>query len=171
MRRSMRPAIRRLKIEGLEAAFRFAGEYIAKKGTSFIPEHFDSNNKFAHYTLWGYNDAVREVLTMCDHDDCHLEMQPEKKTAVPRTDSEKQKIVNRLKRLEGQVRGLQKMIEEDRYCIDILIQLSAAQAALKKVGFSVLERHTKSCVKKAIQAGHGDEQIEELIKVLKQFSK
>ncbi|WKB37248.1 metal-sensing transcriptional repressor [Terrilactibacillus sp. S3-3] len=98
-------------------------------------------------------------------------MQPEKKAAVPRTGNEKQKIVNRLKRLEGQVRGLQKMIEEDRYCIDILIQLSAVQAALKKVGFSVLERHTKSCVTKAIQAGHGDEQIEELIKVLKQFSK
>ncbi|WP_239985003.1 metal-sensing transcriptional repressor [Sporolactobacillus pectinivorans] len=98
-------------------------------------------------------------------------MQPEKSPAEPRTSAEKQKIVNRLKRVEGQIRGVQKMVEDDRYCVDILIQLSAAQAALQKIGFSVLERHTKSCVSQAIEEGHGSEQINELLKVLRQFYK
>jgi Uncharacterized protein conserved in bacteria len=115
---------------------------------------------------------------MNETEDCHcalpdneLLMQPDKSPAKPRTSEEKQKIINRLKRVEGQVRGLQKMIEDDRYCVDILIQLSAAQAALKRIGFSVLERHTKSCVSKAIEEGNGSDQINELLKVLQQFYK
>lgn len=51
----------------------------------------------------------------------------------PRTKDEKQKVINRLKRIEGQVRGIQKMVEEDRYCVDILVQISAIQSALKKM--------------------------------------
>ncbi|WP_237760152.1 metal-sensitive transcriptional regulator [Sporolactobacillus inulinus] len=78
-------------------------------------------------------------------------------------------MINRLRRVEGQVRGVEKMIEDDRYCVDVLIQLSAIQAALRKIGYSVLERHTKSCVAKAIEEGHGDEQINELLNVLKHF--
>ncbi|GAY77407.1 repressor CsoR of the copZA operon [Sporolactobacillus inulinus] len=89
--------------------------------------------------------------------------------ARPRTSDEKHKIINRLRRVEGQVRGVEKMIEDDRYCVDVLIQLSAIQAALRKIGYSVLERHTKSCVAKAIEEGHGDEQINELLNVLKHF--
>ncbi|MFT8870754.1 MAG: metal-sensitive transcriptional regulator [Sporolactobacillus sp.] len=96
---------------------------------------------------------------------------PHQSPVVPRTDEEKQKMINRLRRVEGQVRGLQKMIEEDRYCIDILIQVSAVQAALQKIGFSVLERHTKSCVMRAIQEGHGSGSIDELLSVLKQYVK
>lgn len=107
----------------------------------------------------------------CMSDELSQDMQPEKSLAEPRTSEEKQKIVNRLKRVEGQIRGLQKMIEDDRYCVDILIQLSAAQAALKKIGFSVLERHTKSCVSRAIEEGQGSQQIDELVSVLKQFYK
>jgi len=52
---------------------------------------------------------------------------------VPRTDEEKQVVINRLKRIEGQVRGIQRMVEEDRYCVDILVQISAINAALKKL--------------------------------------
>lgn len=89
----------------------------------------------------------------------------------PRTDSEKQAAVNRLKRIEGQVRGIQKMIEEDRYCVDILVQISAINAALKKVGFQVAERHVKHCVSHAVKSGEGEESIEELMEVLKRFSK
>ncbi|WP_010630490.1 metal-sensing transcriptional repressor [Sporolactobacillus vineae] len=107
----------------------------------------------------------------CSAPDEGLAMQPDKSPAAPRTLEEKQRIINRLKRVEGQIRGLQKMIEDDRYCVDILIQLSAAQAALKKIGFSVLERHAKSCVAKAIEEGHGSDQINELLKVLQQFYK
>ncbi|MFC3419350.1 metal-sensing transcriptional repressor [Salinicoccus hispanicus] len=89
----------------------------------------------------------------------------------PRTSDEKIKMQNRLKRIEGQVRGIQKMIDEDRYCIDILIQISAIQSALKNVGYSVTERHMKHCVTDAIEKGEGAESIEELMAVLKQFSK
>ena len=101
----------------------------------------------------------------------NLELQPDLKPAVPRTEDEKQQLINRLKRVEGQVRGLQKMVEDDRYCVDVLIQLSAVQAALKKVGYSLLERHTKTCVAGAIKEGHGDHHIDELLKVIQQFSK
>ncbi|MET3683485.1 DNA-binding FrmR family transcriptional regulator [Alkalibacillus flavidus] len=90
---------------------------------------------------------------------------------VPRTDDEKEKLMNRLKRIEGQVRGIQNMVEEDRYCVDILVQISAIQSALKNVGFSVTERHINHCVTDAIQKGEGDETIQELMDVLKQFSK
>ncbi|GMB08271.1 DNA-binding FrmR family transcriptional regulator [Thermolongibacillus altinsuensis] len=88
-----------------------------------------------------------------------------------RDEKEKKELMNRLKRIEGQVRGIQKMIEDDRYCVDILIQMSAIQAALKKVGFQLLERHTNHCVREAIEAGTGDEAIKELMEVFKQFSK
>jgi len=90
---------------------------------------------------------------------------------MPRNEQEKQSMINRLKRIEGQIRGLQKMVEDDRYCVDILIQMSAVQAALKKVGFSVMERHAKMCVNHAAKEGKGDEYIDELMKVIQQFSK
>ncbi|WP_128896520.1 metal-sensing transcriptional repressor [Longirhabdus pacifica] len=101
--------------------------------------------------------------------DCHE--QDGKKVKDPRTEQEKQQMINRLKRIEGQVRGIQKMIEDDRYCVDVLIQVSAINSALKNVGFQLLERHTNHCVADAIQDGTGDEAVEELIKVMKQFAK
>lgn len=93
------------------------------------------------------------------------------KVITPRTDQEQKSIVNRLKRIEGQVRGIQKMIEEDRYCIDILVQISAIQAALRKASYSITERHMKHCVTHAIETGDGETAIDELLEVMKQFSK
>ena len=90
---------------------------------------------------------------------------------TPRTENEKKAVVNRLKRIEGQVRGIQKMVEDDRYCVDILIQISAINAALKNVGFEVAERHVKHCVSDAVKSGEGNEAIDELMAVMKQFSK
>ena len=58
----------------------------------------------------------------------------------------KEKLVKRLRRAEGQVRGIEKMVEEDRYCIDILTQISAAQAALDKVALELMEDHAAHCV-------------------------
>ncbi|TDM40597.1 transcriptional regulator [Macrococcoides goetzii] len=92
-------------------------------------------------------------------------------TVTPRSEEEKEKMLKRLKRIEGQVRGIQKMIEEDRYCVDILIQISAIESALKQVGFSVTERHMNHCVSDAIKKGEGAESIDELMKVLRQFGK
>ncbi|MFC7395363.1 metal-sensing transcriptional repressor [Scopulibacillus cellulosilyticus] len=108
---------------------------------------------------------------MCEHHFEDIDMQPEKQPKIPRSEQEKKQIVNRLKRIEGQVRGLQKMVEDDRYCVDILIQISAIQAALKKAGYSLLERHTKTCVASAIKEGEGEHHIDELMKVIQQFSK
>lgn len=88
-----------------------------------------------------------------------------------RDDAEKEKMMKRLSRIEGQVRGIQKMIEEDRYCIDILIQMSAVESALKQVEFALTENHMKHCVTHAIEKGEGEASIEELMKVLRQFGK
>ncbi|MFU0790300.1 metal-sensing transcriptional repressor [Virgibacillus proomii] len=100
-----------------------------------------------------------------------MTVQKHEHPVTPRTKDEITAITNRLKRIEGQVRGIQKMVADDRYCIDILIQISAVNAALKKVGFSIAERHTKHCVSSGIQSGEGDAAIEELMEVLKQLSK
>jgi len=89
----------------------------------------------------------------------------------PRSKVEKQALINRLKRIEGQIRGIQKMVEEDRYCMDILVQISAVQSALKNVGYSITERHIQHCVSDAIKQGDGKETIAELMEVLKQFTK
>jgi DNA-binding FrmR family transcriptional regulator len=81
-------------------------------------------------------------------------------------------LLKRLKRIEGQVRGIQKMIEEDRYCVDILIQIAAVKSALHQVGLSVLESHTRGCVADALSnKDHGDEKINELMEVIRQFTK
>src|SRR5699024_4015257 len=91
--------------------------------------------------------------------------------STPRTVAEKEKAINRLKRIEGQVRGIQNMEEDDRYCVDILVQISAIQSALKNVGIAVTEGHINHCVSDAIKQGEGEETIEELMRVLKQLSK
>ena len=80
-------------------------------------------------------------------------MEEVKHMSRPRPDEEKQKVLNRLKRVEGQIRGIQKMVEEDRYCVDILVQLSAVQSALKNTGLTITERHMKHCVTDAINSG------------------
>lgn len=74
----------------------------------------------------------------------------------------KDQLLSRLKRIEGQVRGLSRMIEEDRYCIDILTQISAAQAALDKVALGLLDDHAHHCVMKA-KASDRDQRAAELM--------
>src|SRR5699024_6282903 len=101
------------------------------------------------YTLGGYSIDMneKEVKSM----DEFLHDHP----VIPRTKDEKQSVINRLKRIEGQVRGIQKIVEDDRYCPDILVQINAINAALNTVGFSVAERHAKHCVSHAIKSGEG----------------
>ncbi|MBM7866115.1 metal-sensitive transcriptional regulator [Heliomicrobium gestii] len=86
-------------------------------------------------------------------------------------DRNRQDLINRMRRLEGQVRGITKMIEDQRYCVDILLQVSAARAGLQKVGLSILENHTRGCVTTAIKENRGDEMVAELIDVLDRFMK
>ncbi|ADQ15466.1 metal-sensitive transcriptional regulator [Halanaerobium hydrogeniformans] len=66
------------------------------------------------------------------------------------SDEESKNLIIRLRRIEGQIRGLQRMIEEDKYCVDILTQISASRGALKKVGLKILDSHINGCVKNAI---------------------
>ncbi len=75
----------------------------------------------------------------------------------------KKDVQDRLRRIEGQVRGLQRMVEEDTYCIDILTQLNSANAALKAVGMGLLDAHVRHCVRESIEQGQGDEKVEELM--------
>lgn len=99
----------------------------------------------------------------------HTEMHATRTTAAPHCGPEKDGLLNRLKRIEGQVRGIHKMIEEDRYCVDVIVQISAATAALEKVALSLLERHTQHCVTEAIQAGNGEASVQELMEVVKRL--
>ncbi|WP_018131437.1 metal-sensitive transcriptional regulator [Effusibacillus pohliae] len=85
--------------------------------------------------------------------------------------SNKDDLLRRLKKIEGQIRGIQKMIEEDRYCVDILAQLAAVKAATNKVGLSLIDSHTRGCVANAIQEGDGSKHIEELLEVIRIFTK
>jgi CsoR family transcriptional regulator, copper-sensing transcriptional repressor len=75
---------------------------------------------------------------------------------------DKQQIEARLSRIEGQVRGLRKMVDEDRYCIDVLTQVSAVQSALESVALLLLRDHTQHCVAEAIRSGEGDDKVREL---------
>jgi CsoR family transcriptional regulator, copper-sensing transcriptional repressor len=71
-------------------------------------------------------------------------------------------VLARLRRIEGQVRGLQRMVEEDRYCIDVLTQVRAVTSALESTSLLLLEDHVRHCVADAIRAGDGTEKVEEL---------
>lgn len=83
----------------------------------------------------------------------------------------KQQLLNRLKRIEGQVRGVHQMVENDRYCVDILHQISAIQSAVNKVSLALLEDHTQHCVAKAIKNNNGEEAISELMDVMRTMTK
>jgi DNA-binding FrmR family transcriptional regulator len=83
--------------------------------------------------------------------------------------SAKASVSRRLKRIEGQVRGLARMVEEDRYCIDVVTQISAARAALRGVEEEILRDHVANCVENAIASGNKTEQrrkVAELMDVL-----
>ncbi|WP_084168379.1 metal-sensitive transcriptional regulator [Corynebacterium atypicum] len=79
----------------------------------------------------------------------------------------------RLKRIEGQVRGIQRMIDEDVYCIDVVTQISAATSALENVAVALMEDHLHHCVKNAIDRsdGSGDEKINEAMRAIKRMIK
>lgn len=85
-----------------------------------------------------------------------------------RAEEDKKILYSRLNKLEGQIRGIKKMIEEDRYCNDILIQLSAVNNAVKSTANLILENHMKTCVVENIQAGNEDV-IGEILQLFKRF--
>ena len=83
---------------------------------------------------------------------------------------DKQKLQNRLKRIEGQVRGVQRMVDEEAYCVDVLTQISSVVSALEKVGALLLKDHVEHCVRESIEKGEdADEKIEELTAAVERF--
>lgn len=90
---------------------------------------------------------------------------------MKRSNESKSDLINRLKKIEGQVRGIQNMVEGDKYCIDILTQISAIEGSLKKVSIELLTEHTRCCVKESIANGDGEKEIAELLEVFKRLSK
>ena len=87
----------------------------------------------------------------------------------PRTN--KPALEKRLNRIEGQVRGIAKMIDDDRYCIDVLTQVSAVQAALDALALQLLEHHLHGCVQHAVKSGDGDRAMDEALTVIRKFAR
>ncbi|HEX9776403.1 MAG TPA: metal-sensitive transcriptional regulator [Actinomycetota bacterium] len=85
--------------------------------------------------------------------------------------SQREDLLKRLRRIEGQVRGIARMVEEDQYCVDVLNQIAAVNAALDKVGMSLLSDHIRGCVTDAVSSGGGEEKVDELVGVVGRFLK
>lgn len=83
----------------------------------------------------------------------------------------KEDMLKRLRRIEGQVKGIQKMIEEDKYCVDILTQVAAVRAAINKVGSLILEKHSMTCIENAASSEDRKKALSELAKTMQSFMK
>lgn len=87
-----------------------------------------------------------------------------------RSPEEHRKLINRLSRIEGQIRGIKRMVEEDAYCVDILVQVAAANAALNSFNKELLSEHIKTCVTNDIKAGK-EETVDELVATIQKLMK
>jgi CsoR family transcriptional regulator, copper-sensing transcriptional repressor len=96
----------------------------------------------------------------CEHHAHHSVVQPHKPD-----------LLKRLNRIEGQARGVAKMVEEDRYCVDVLTQIAAIQSALDALALQLLESHTNGCVRSAILSGDGEAAVDELMNLVKRFAR
>lgn len=85
-----------------------------------------------------------------------------------RTEEEKRLLLNRLSRIEGQIRGLRSMVERDAYCPDVLMQAAAASAAIESFAKRMLCDHIRTCVAEQVRQGH-DEALDELLDVIRKF--
>ncbi len=83
----------------------------------------------------------------------------------------KASVLKRLNRVEGQVRGLSRMVEQDRYCIDIVTQISAARAALRRAEDEIMRDHVASCVEGAIESGNKTEQRRKVAELIEVFAR
>jgi CsoR family transcriptional regulator, copper-sensing transcriptional repressor len=88
-----------------------------------------------------------------------------KRTSTTRV-KDKEDVLKRLRKMEGQVRGLQQMVEDDRYCLDIVQQIDALTAAGRKISVIVLEEHLRTCVAAATKHDNADAAIQEIVTVL-----
>lgn len=108
------------------------------------------------------NDDRKDGFMPCEH--CSSNKTTE------RTDDEKKRLINRLSRIEGQIRGIRTMVENDAYCVDILTQSAAAKSAFSAFNKELLRRHVESCVARDIKAGD-DAVIDELMEIIAKLMK
>jgi DNA-binding FrmR family transcriptional regulator len=87
-----------------------------------------------------------------------------------RPDDQRDALAKRLNRIEGQVRGIGRMLDEERYCVDILTQVSAVRSALDAVALELLEHHLHGCVQQAVKSGKGEPAIDEAMSVIRKFA-
>ncbi|MZP44388.1 metal-sensing transcriptional repressor [Heliobacterium gestii] len=83
----------------------------------------------------------------------------------------KEALIRRLKKIEGQVKGIQKMIADDKACLDLLVQVAAARAAINRVGTLIIMNHTRRCLSNVPLTGEQEKALEELVDVLTKFTK
>ena len=121
------------------------------------------------------NIPLRGIYCHCNQEKKGAHTMEEKKECCchkkkERTEKEYKDLLNRLSRIEGQVRGIKRMVEEDAYCTDILIQVSAVNAALNSFNKVLLANHIRTCVAEDIRAGK-EETIDELVATLQKLMK
>lgn len=80
-------------------------------------------------------------------------------------------LIKRLNRIEGQVRGVARMVEQQRYCVDVLNQVAAVHAALDAVALQLLEDHLRGCVQAAVKSGRGAQSIDEVVAVVRKLAR
>ena len=134
------------------------GTYVMLNSKSILlyPEKFTGETRSVY--LIGKGEMMMEEQKQC----CHKKKE--------RAEKEYRDLINRLSRIEGQVRGIKRMVEEDVYCTDILIQVSAVNAALNSFNKVLLANHIRSCVAEDIREGK-EETIDELVGVLQKLMK
>ncbi|MFM8943907.1 MAG: metal-sensitive transcriptional regulator [Actinomycetota bacterium] len=98
-------------------------------------------------------------------------MAKKRASASPGYAERRDDLGDRLRRIEGQVRGLQRMVEDEAYCIDVLTQVNAVTAALRSVGIELLDDHVRHCVTESIERGRGGEKVEELLAAVARFAR
>ncbi len=84
---------------------------------------------------------------------------------------DKDAVIKRLRRIEGQIKGIQKMVEEEKFCGDILIQVAAARAALNSAGGLILENYIKVCVENYLQEDRDDKDLDALVDIMVKYTK
>lgn len=85
--------------------------------------------------------------------------------------SDKAAIIRRLRRIEGQIKGIQKMVEQDKFCGDVLVQVAAARSALNNAGGLILENYMKNCLTNYLEGNSGETELDNLIEILLKYSK
>lgn len=92
-------------------------------------------------------------------------------TPSPGPASDKGALLRRMNRIEGQVRGIARMVEEERYCVDVLTQIAAVRSALDAAALQLLEHHAHGCLLRAMESGEGERTVSDLMEVIGKFAR